>query len=97
MSKSAYKQKVNAVGTNVQTIPMKFLAMLVLAATLVLPSAMANAQATPVISAIAVEGAKRVDAETVRSYLTVREGDAFDPVSIDRSLKHYSLRGCLLT
>ncbi len=87
MSKSAYKQKVNAVGTNVQTIPMKFLAMLVLAATLVLPSAMANAQATPVISAIAVEGAKRVDAETVRSYLTVREGDAFDPVSIDRSLK----------
>ncbi|MCW8915820.1 MAG: outer membrane protein assembly factor BamA [Magnetovibrio sp.] len=66
---------------------MKFLTILTLAAVLMLPSSYVQAQGAPVIAAIAVEGAQRVDAETVRSYLTVREGDAFDPVRIDRSLK----------
>lgn len=47
----------------------------------------AHAQGRDKISAIAVEGAARVEAETVRSYLLVREGDDFDPLRIDRSLK----------
>ncbi|PHS78710.1 MAG: outer membrane protein assembly factor BamA [Rhodospirillaceae bacterium] len=46
-----------------------------------------QAQDAEFIEAIAVEGVARVDAETVRSYLLVREGDAFDAVRIDRSLK----------
>jgi len=52
-----------------------------------MPSSEARAQETGTIKAIAVEGAARVDVETVRSYLLVREGDAFDAVRIDRSLK----------
>ncbi|HEY9080706.1 outer membrane protein assembly factor BamA [Magnetovibrio sp.] len=47
----------------------------------------AQAQESDRIAAIAVEGAARVEAETVRSYLLVREGDSFDPLRIDRSLK----------
>lgn len=47
----------------------------------------AHAQGSPTISTIAVEGVQRVEAETVRSYLLVREGDPFDAVRIDRSLK----------
>lgn len=47
----------------------------------------ARAQQLDNIESIAVEGVARVDAETVRSYLLVREGDAFDAVRIDRSLK----------
>lgn len=39
------------------------------------------------IEVIAVEGVQRVEAETVRSYLLVREGDPFDPIRVDRSLK----------
>ena len=46
-----------------------------------------NTTAPTIIASIAVEGAQRVEAETVRSYLLVREGDAFDPMRIDRSLK----------
>ncbi|MCK5167815.1 MAG: outer membrane protein assembly factor BamA, partial [Rhodospirillaceae bacterium] len=36
---------------------------------------------------IVVEGSARVDPETIRSYLLVREGDTFDPLRVDRSLK----------
>ncbi len=46
------------------------------------------AQAGPgAIQDIRVEGAQRVDAETVRSYLTVRPGDPFDPSELNESLK----------
>lgn len=45
------------------------------------------AQNAPTITAIAVEGSQRVDAETIRSYLLVREGDPFDAIRVDRSLK----------
>lgn len=51
------------------------------------PAEDARAQGLGTIGSIAVEGVARVDAETVRSYLLVREGDAFDAVRIDRSLK----------
>ena len=36
---------------------------------------------------IRVEGSKRVEPETVRSYLTFSTGDAYDPAQIDESLK----------
>ncbi len=45
------------------------------------------AQASGMISDIVVEGAQRIEEETVRSYLLVRRGDPFDQVRIDRSLK----------
>ncbi len=40
-----------------------------------------------IIGAIEVRGAQRVDPGTVRSYMVIREGDAFDARQIDRSLK----------
>jgi len=45
------------------------------------------AQSTPAIDRILIEGAKRIEPETIRSYLLIREGDGFDSSSIDRSLK----------
>ena len=47
----------------------------------------AVAPAGGAISAIKVEGNQRVEADTVRSYMLVQPGDAFDPDRIDRSLK----------
>jgi len=52
----------------------------------------ALAQATsgasgPIIGRILVEGAQRIEPNTVRTYLEVTEGDPFDPAAIDRSLK----------
>ncbi len=47
----------------------------------------AFAQSSGVVQNIIVEGAQRVDASTVRSYLLLRIGDPFDPARIDRSLK----------
>jgi len=45
------------------------------------------AQNAGTINEIKVEGTQRIEPETVRSYLLVRTGDAFDPAKIDRSLK----------
>lgn len=39
------------------------------------------------IQNIRVEGAQRVDVETVRSYLTIRAGDPYDPEELNQSLK----------
>ena len=39
------------------------------------------------ISAIKVEGNQRIEEGTIRSYMLVQPGDAFDPDRIDRSLK----------
>lgn len=47
----------------------------------------ANAQQTDVIRQIVIEGVQRIEPDTVRTYLLVREGDPFDPARIDRSLK----------
>jgi len=41
----------------------------------------------PVIEEVIVEGAQRIEAETVLTYLAVKEGDPFDPAAINRSLK----------
>ncbi len=40
-----------------------------------------------VIESITVQGAQRVEPGTVKSYLLVREGDTFNPLRVDRSLK----------
>jgi outer membrane protein insertion porin family len=47
----------------------------------------AYAQSAGTISAIRVEGNKRVEAETVRTYLTFNVGDPYDLAKIDESLK----------
>jgi outer membrane protein insertion porin family len=47
----------------------------------------AYAQTAAPIRSIRVEGNKRVEPETVRSYLTFSSGDAYDPAQIDESLK----------
>lgn len=47
----------------------------------------ANAQSGGTIREIIIDGAQRIEPETVRSYLLVQKGDAFDPARIDRSLK----------
>ena len=45
------------------------------------------AQSADVIQAIEINGNQRVDDQTVRSYLSVNEGDTFDASLIDSSLK----------
>ena len=45
------------------------------------------------IGAIAVAGNQRIEAATIRTYLSIREGDPFDPIRIDRSLKNLFATG----
>lgn len=40
-----------------------------------------------VINQIVVEGAQRIEPDTIKSYLLIREGDSFDARRLDRSLK----------
>ncbi|CCQ73980.1 outer membrane protein assembly factor BamA [Magnetospira sp. QH-2] len=47
----------------------------------------AQAQSGSIIRDIVVEGAQRVEPETVLSYMLIRKGDIFNQVRIDRSLK----------
>lgn len=74
-------------GVSVRRALSLFVLTVLMVFALAAPDRAAQAQGTDSIEAIAVEGVQRVEAETVRSYLLVREGDAFDPVRIDRSLK----------
>jgi len=46
------------------------------------------AQSSDVITGVAVQGNQRIEGATIRSYLTVAEGDPFDPARIDRSIKN---------
>ncbi|MEJ2517244.1 MAG: POTRA domain-containing protein, partial [Methyloceanibacter sp.] len=39
------------------------------------------------ISSVVVQGNQRVEAETIRSYLTFSAGDPYDPGEINQSLK----------
>jgi outer membrane protein insertion porin family len=50
--------------------------------------AVAFAQQGGVISDIRVEGTQRIEAGTVLSYMTVKQGDPFDPAQEDASLKN---------
>ncbi|MFH1803417.1 MAG: outer membrane protein assembly factor BamA [Pseudomonadota bacterium] len=46
-----------------------------------------QAQTFPAIREIAVDGNNRIEAGTVNAYLSVREGDSYDPEKINESLK----------
>jgi outer membrane protein insertion porin family len=50
-------------------------------------STFAWAQSAPVIRSIKVEGNRRVEPETVRSYLQFSPGSRYDPLKVDESLK----------
>ncbi len=58
-----------------------------LSLSLALGELSAHAQSAGAIKVIRVEGNKRVEPETVRSYLTFSTGDPYDPARIDESLK----------
>ncbi len=63
------------------------LAAWALAAAMVLPLAVANAQTGGTVRDIEVVGAQRVDAETVRSYMRLQPGDVLGPRTISDALK----------
>ena len=50
-------------------------------------SAPALAQRGPVITHVQITGNSRVEPDTIRSYISVREGQPFDPGEADKSLK----------
>ena len=58
-----------------------------LAAGLVMVSTAAWAQGVDRIRAVVIQGTQRIETESVRSYMTLTEGDPFDSDRIDRSLK----------
>ena len=51
------------------------------------PPTPAAAQSGGVVREVIVEGAQRIEPETVRSYLLIQEGDVFNAERVDRSLK----------
>ncbi|MDJ0683407.1 MAG: outer membrane protein assembly factor BamA [Alphaproteobacteria bacterium] len=51
------------------------------------------APGTPLVEEIIVEGARRIDPETVRTYLAIGEGDPFDPQAVNDSLKNIFATG----
>ncbi|MBL6928849.1 MAG: outer membrane protein assembly factor BamA [Rhodospirillales bacterium] len=68
----------------------RFVSIFLLVAGVFLASILAgqaDAQSNGVIREIVVEGGQRIETDTVRSYLLIREGDAFDPLRVNRSLK----------
>lgn len=48
---------------------------------------------TNVIQGIRVEGNQRIEAATIRSYMTVEPGQPFDPIKLDQSLKNLFATG----
>ena len=68
--------------------------LFIAAATLCFASVFAQAQpADGTISQIAVQGNQRIEPATIRTYIAVQEGDPFDPIAIDRSLKNLFATG----
>lgn len=51
------------------------------------PTSVLLAQSNDLVGEILVQGTQRIDPETVKSYLLIREGDTFDAKRMDRSLK----------
>ena len=51
------------------------------------PIRLAAADASDRIASIRIEGNQRIEPGTILSYMTVQQGDAFDPDRLDRSLK----------
>jgi outer membrane protein insertion porin family len=60
---------------------------LAVAGSFVPAAAQTGPGAAGTVREIRVEGIQRIDPETVRSYMSIRAGDPFDPERIDRSLK----------
>lgn len=52
-----------------------------------LSAAPALAQRGPIITQVQITGSGRVEPDTIRSYISVREGQPFDPAEADKSLK----------
>jgi outer membrane protein insertion porin family len=69
----------------VRALVLGFLAAL--AVVLWIPGGGASAQGRPIVREVVIEGVQRVEPNTVRSYLLVREGDELDRERVDRSLK----------
>ncbi len=73
---------------------MKITALLIASSLFLLPSA-ATAQETPeqikssqsVVNAVRIKGNQRVDTESVRSYLSFAEGEAFSEADLNNSIK----------
>jgi outer membrane protein insertion porin family len=63
------------------------ISLLVLFVALALGVVPVAALAQDTITAVEVQGNKRIEPATIKSYLTLREGDAFDQAQVDRSLK----------
>ncbi len=71
-------------GTRLLALFLAFLAIQVSAPLFGAPTA---AMAQGVVRSIEVEGNRRVEADTIRSYLQFSIGDAYDPAKVDGSLK----------
>lgn len=52
-----------------------------------LPSTRAMAQSGAVVQEVIIEGSQRIEPETIQSYLLIHEGDPFDTLRVNRSLK----------
>jgi len=51
------------------------------------PVSRADAQNTPTVNAIRVEGTQRIEDATIQSYMFIKEGDPIDPQRVNKSLK----------
>ena len=69
---------------------VKYLRLSALVFSLVIAPSLAQAQVAAAgdrVASIDVQGSQRIEPATIKSYLSVHEGDAFDQTQIDRSLK----------
>lgn len=66
---------------------MRFVLLSVVLASLLVGSFAATAQEGGRIRSISVQGTQRIEVETVKSYMTIAEGDLYDPDRVNRSLK----------
>ena len=78
-------ERMSAVTTALGRVPMRQIAI-ALAVVLGVWAGAATAQAQ-VIDAVLVEGNERIEADTVRSYVSIGPGDSFDPDAVNESLK----------
>jgi outer membrane protein insertion porin family len=68
-------------------MPMRFVLWTSVAAGLLVASAPSWAQDAGRVRNVVVQGTQRIEAETVRSYMTISDGDVYDADRVNRSLK----------
>ena len=56
-------------------------------------SAISSTKAADILESLEVTGNQRIEVETVRSYLKIREGETFDAKKINQSLKNLFATG----